>query len=120
MAIPHFGHVELIQQCLTYGEYADIHLSGAEKNNDFDLRVLMLKHLCRIKNVDLSRVRFYNSPTVVEAMTFSVDIAPFHEVAGEARGKRRVNNNCLDSGVSVRTQQRDCFFAIRRAVVRTI
>lgn len=81
MAIPHFGHVELIQQCLTYGEYADIHLSGAEKNNDFDLRVLMLKHLCRIRNVDLSRVRFYNSPTVVEAMTFSVDIAPFHEVA---------------------------------------
>ena len=80
-AIPHTGHVELIQQCLAHGEYADIHLSGAEKNNDFDLRVLMLKHLCRIKNVDLSRVRFYNSPTVVEAMTFSVDIAPFNEVA---------------------------------------
>ena len=80
-AIPHFGHVELIQQCLVYGEYADIHLSGAEKNNDFDLRVLMLKHLCRVKNVDLSRVRFYNSPTVGEAMYFSVDIAPFNEVA---------------------------------------
>jgi hypothetical protein len=81
MALPHFGHVELIQQCLAYGEYADIHLSGAEKNNDFDLRVVMLKHLCRLKNVDLSRVNFYNSPTVVEAMTFSVDLAPHNEVA---------------------------------------
>ena len=81
MALPHFGHIELIQQCLAHGEYADIHLSGAEKNNDFDLRVLMLRHLCRLKNVDLTRVKFYNSPTVVEAMTFSVDIAPYNEVA---------------------------------------
>jgi hypothetical protein len=79
MALPHFGHVELIAQCLAYGEYADIHLSGQEKNNDFDLRVLMLKHLCRLKNVDLSRVKFYNSPTVTEAMTFSVDMAPYNE-----------------------------------------
>ena len=81
MALPHFGHIKLIQQCLAHGEYADIHLSGAEKNNDFDLRVLMLRHLCRLKNVDLTRVKFYNSPTVVEAMTFSVDIAPYNEVA---------------------------------------
>lgn len=81
MALPHFGHIELIQQCLAHGEYADIHLSGAEKNNDFDLRVLMLKHLCRLKNVDLKRVKFYNSPTVIEAMTFSVDLAPYNEVA---------------------------------------
>jgi hypothetical protein len=81
MALPHFGHIELIQQCLAHGEYADVHLSGAEKNNDFDLRVLMLKHLCRLKGVDLRRVKFYNSPTVVEAMTFSVDLAPYNEVA---------------------------------------
>ena len=80
-ALPHFGHIELIQQCLAHGEYADIHLSGAEKNNDFDLRVLMLKHLCRMRGVDLRRVKFYNSPTVVEAMTFSVDLAPYNEVA---------------------------------------
>ena len=81
MAIPHFGHVELIQQCLAHGEYADIHLSDHEKNNDIELRILMLKHLCRIRNVDLSRVRFYNSPTVTEAMTFSIDLAPYNEVA---------------------------------------
>jgi hypothetical protein len=29
--------------------------------------------------MDLGRVRFYQSPTVIEAMTFSVDMAPFHE-----------------------------------------
>ncbi len=79
MALPHHGHVELIQQMLNHGEYADVHLSGHEKNNDWDLRVLMLKYLCRIKGVDLSRVNFYNSPTVTEAMTFSVDMAPYNE-----------------------------------------
>ena len=80
-AIPHSGHVELIAQCLAHGEYADIHLSGHEKNNDYDLRVLLLKHLCRNANVDLRRVRFYNSPTVTEAMSFSVDMAPYNEAA---------------------------------------
>jgi hypothetical protein len=79
MALPHFGHVELIQQMLNHGEYADVHLSGHEKNNDWDLRVLLLKYLCRLKGVDLSRVKFYNSPTVTEAMTFSVDMAPYNE-----------------------------------------
>ena len=64
---------------LNYAEHADVHLSGHDKNNDFDLRVVMLKHLCRLRGVDLTRVSFYNSPTVVEAMTFSVDIAEFNE-----------------------------------------
>jgi len=79
MALPHFGHVELVQQMLNYAEHVDVHLSGHDKNNDFDLRVVMLKHLCRLRGVDLTRVSFYNSPTVVEAMTFSVDIAEFNE-----------------------------------------
>jgi len=77
--IPHQGHVELIQQMLDWGEYADVHLSGSNKNTDYDIRVLMLRHMCRESKVDLQRVRFYNSPTVVEAMTFSVDMAPFNE-----------------------------------------
>jgi nicotinamide mononucleotide adenylyltransferase len=77
--IPHHGHVELIKQMLAFADYADVHISGAENNNDFDLRVLMLRHLCRVAKVNLKRVRFFNSPTVVEAMTFSVDMAPFNE-----------------------------------------
>jgi len=78
--IPHSGHVELVQQMLHCAEYADVHLSGSDRNTDFDIRLLLFKHLCRISNVDLSRVRFYNSPSVGEAMTFSVSSAPFHEV----------------------------------------
>lgn len=77
--IPHAGHCELISQMLNYAEVADVHLSGHDKNNDYDLRVVMLKHLCRLRNIDLKRVNFYNSPTVVEAMTFSVDAADFNE-----------------------------------------
>ena len=72
-ALPHFGHVELIEQILSNAHYADIHLSGHEKNNDWDIRVLLLKHLCRLKEIDLTRVNFYNSPTVSEAMAFSLD-----------------------------------------------
>ena len=79
MALPHFGHIELIQQMLNYAEVADVHLSGHEKNNDFELRVVFLKHLCRLRNIPLQRVNFYNSPTAGEAMTFSVDIADFNE-----------------------------------------
>jgi hypothetical protein len=74
-ALPHFGHVELIEQILSHAERADVHLSGHEKNNDWDIRVLLLKHLCRLKEVDLTRVNFYNSPTVGEAMAFSLDTA---------------------------------------------
>jgi hypothetical protein len=77
--IPHHGHVELIQQMLHYAECADVHVSGSVSNNDYDLRVLLLRHLCRAANVDLTRVRFYQSPTVIEAMTFSVDMAPYNE-----------------------------------------
>ena len=72
-ALPHFGHVELIEQILDNAHYADVHLSGHEKNNDWDIRVVLLKHLCRLHQIDLTRVNFYNSRTVSEAMAFSLD-----------------------------------------------
>ena len=78
--IPHSGHVELVQQMLNCAEYADVHLSGSDRNTDYDIRLLLFRHMCRMAGVDLSRVRFYNSLSVTEAMTFSVDIAPFNEV----------------------------------------
>ena len=80
MNIPHSGHVELIQQMLYCAEYADVHLSGSDKTTDYDVRLLLFKHICRMAGVDPSRVRFYNSLSVTEAMTFSVDMAPFNEV----------------------------------------
>lgn len=80
MALPHFGHVELIQKGLDHGNYVDVHLSQHHQNNDYDIRVLLLKRLCAIKELDMTKVRFYHSPTIGEAMTFSIDMAPFKEV----------------------------------------
>jgi len=77
--IIHPGHIQLVQQCLNYGEYADVHLSGATKNNDFDLRVLMLRHMCKEAGVDLSRVKFLRSKNISEAMKVSVGNAPYNE-----------------------------------------
>ena len=78
--IPHTGHVQLIKQMLAHAEYADVHISGSSKNNEFEMRELLFRVLLRNAGVDLKRVRFYESPTIGEAMTFSVDMAPFNEV----------------------------------------
>lgn len=78
--IPHTGHVELVEQMLAHADYADVHISGGGKNNEHDLRELLFKVLLRNRNVDLSRVRFYSTPNVNEALEFSVKHAPFNEV----------------------------------------
>ncbi len=79
-ALPHTGHISLIQQCLAHAETVDVHISAHEKNNDGDLRILLLRVMLRNRGVDLQRVNFYQSPTIGEAMTFSIDMAPFNEV----------------------------------------
>jgi nicotinic acid mononucleotide adenylyltransferase len=78
--LPHTGHCSLIQQCLAHAETVDVHISAHEKNNDGDLRILLLRVMLRNRGVDLQRVNFYQSPTIGEAMTFSIDMAPFNEV----------------------------------------
>lgn len=78
-ALPHTGHVELILQMLNHAEYADVHLSGHPKNNDYDLRVLLLRHLCREANVDLRRVNFLKSCNPFDAVKETVDTAEFNE-----------------------------------------
>lgn len=80
MRLPHTGHCELIEQCLANAEYADVHLSAHEKNNSFEMRVLLLKVMLRKRNVDLSRVRFFQSKNVNEALQQSIADAPFNEV----------------------------------------
>jgi len=77
--IGHDGHATLIDQMLCRAEHADVHLSGAEKNGDYDLRVLLLRHLCRNAGIPLERVSFYKSPTITEAMARSVSDAPYNE-----------------------------------------
>ena len=78
--LPHTGHCELIEQMLAHAEYADVHISGGGKNNEYEMRELLLKVLLRNRNVDVSRVRFYQTANVNEALEFSVKNAPFNEV----------------------------------------
>ncbi len=56
--IGHPGHVELIEKLLSYGSTARVYVSLGGRNNDWDLRVLLLRTLCRQASIDLSRVSF--------------------------------------------------------------
>ena len=76
----HTGHVELVEQMLAHADYADVHISAGGKNTEYEMRELLFKVLLRNRNVDLSRVRFYCTPNVNEALEFSTKHAPFNEV----------------------------------------
>jgi nicotinic acid mononucleotide adenylyltransferase len=76
----HTGHCELVEQMLAHADYADVHISGSGKNNEYEMRELLFKVLLRNRGVDLSRVRFYQTSNVNEALTFSVKHAPYNEV----------------------------------------
>ena len=78
--LPHTGHCELIEQMLAHAEYADVHISCNGKNNTFEMRELLLRVMLRKRGVDLNRVRFYATPNVNEALSFSIKHAPFNEV----------------------------------------
>ena len=78
--LPHSGHCELIEQMLDNAEYADVHISGNAKNNPHEMRELLLRVMLRNRGVDLSRVHFYSTPNVTEALEFSIKNAPFKEV----------------------------------------
>jgi nicotinic acid mononucleotide adenylyltransferase len=78
--LPHTGHCELIEQMLAHAEYADVHISGSAKNNEFEMRELLLRVMLRNRGVDLERVNFYQAPNVNSALEFSVKHAPFNEV----------------------------------------
>lgn len=79
--IGHNGHIQLIQMMLEYGEIANVCVSSGGKNNDWDLRVLLLKHLCREQGVPLKRVNFIKCANAFEAVELAVNTAEFNEVA---------------------------------------
>jgi cytidyltransferase-like protein len=78
--IPHKGHIELIQQMLSHGEVAHVHVSTGSKNNSWNVRVMMLRQMCAYGGVDLSRVKFINSLNPHDALTESIVKAEFNEV----------------------------------------
>mgnify|MGYP006276887515 CR=1 FL=1 len=77
--IPHSGHVQLIEMMLEYGDEAHVYVSGGVSNNDWDLRVLMLSHLCRKANVNLDRVNFLKANNPFEAVNSAIEASPWQE-----------------------------------------
>lgn len=70
--IAHSGHVELIQRMLRYAEVAYVGVSAGALNNDWDLRVLLLRVLCRSANVNLSRVCFIKSTSPFDVVQHAI------------------------------------------------
>ena len=79
MNISHNGHVQLIKMMLNYAEVADVYVSTGSANNDWDLRVLLLRHLCRNAEIDLKRVNFLKSNSPFDAVQETVNAAEFNE-----------------------------------------
>jgi hypothetical protein len=79
--IPHSGHVELVQMMLKYGEVANFCVSTGKNNNDWDLRVQLLRHLCRLSDINLRRVNFFKCVSPFEAVDWAIRNAVYDEVA---------------------------------------
>jgi hypothetical protein len=79
MNIGHSGHVQLIKMMLHYAEVANVYVSSGSSNNDWDLRVLLLRHLCREANIDLRRVNFLKSSNPFDAVQETVDATEYNE-----------------------------------------
>jgi hypothetical protein len=71
--IPHYGHVELVQKMLEQAVVANVYLSSGRKNTDWNLRVLMLRHLLREEGVDLSRVNILKANNPFDAVESVMD-----------------------------------------------
>lgn len=79
--IAHSGHVELIEKMLAHGEEAHVYVSDGAANNDWDLRVLLLTHLCREAKLDMNRVYFCKAKSPFEAVANAVESSPWREAA---------------------------------------
>jgi nicotinamide mononucleotide adenylyltransferase len=79
MNIGHSGHAQLIKMMLNYAEVANVYISTGSANNDWDLRVLLLRHLCREADIDLQRVKFVKSNNPFDAVQETVGAAEFNE-----------------------------------------
>lgn len=77
--IPHSGHVELVKLMLDYAECAHVVVSDGRANNDWDLRTLLFKHLCREAGVDLSRVNFWKASSPFDSVSNAVEVSKWKE-----------------------------------------
>jgi hypothetical protein len=58
---------------LHYGEEADVFVSAGRDNNEWDLRVLLLRSLCRQEGVPLNRVNFLKAKGPFKALRSSIE-----------------------------------------------
>lgn len=79
--IAHSGHVQLIAMMLEHGDEAHVYVSDGAKNNDWDLRVLLLTHLCREAKLDMNRVYFNKAKSPFEAVSKAVESSYWKEAA---------------------------------------
>lgn len=79
--IAHSGHVQLIAMMLEHGEEAHVYVSEGVSNNDWDLRVLLLTHLCREAKLDMNRVYFNKTKSPYEAVSKAVESSYWEEAA---------------------------------------
>lgn len=77
--LPHSGHVELIAMMLAYSDRAHVYISGGAANNNWDLRALLLSHLCRKAGLDMKRVEFVKANNPYKAVYNTVQYAPYNE-----------------------------------------
>ena len=71
--IGHSGHVELIEKLLIHGDIAKVYVSSGGKNNDWNLRVLLLRTLCRQAGLDLNRVSFLKAINPFKALSETLE-----------------------------------------------
>ena len=77
--IPHSGHIELIQMMLDYGNEAFVYVSDGASNNDWELRVHMLRQMCISADVDVRRVNFRKATNPFEALNEAIRCSRWHE-----------------------------------------
>jgi nicotinamide mononucleotide adenylyltransferase len=77
--IGHGGHLELIRLMLARAEQAYVYVSTGRENNDWDLRVLLLSHLCREAGLDLGRVNFVKAGNPFQAVEGALNESPWEE-----------------------------------------
>jgi nicotinamide mononucleotide adenylyltransferase len=77
--IGHDGHVQLIQMMLEHGDEAHVYVSDGSANNDWDLRVLLLTHLCREAKINLDRVYFLKASNPFDAVNAAIESSPWQE-----------------------------------------
>jgi nicotinamide mononucleotide adenylyltransferase len=71
--IPTPGHARVVKRLLEKSDEAQVIMSGAKTNVDWNLRNLMFRRVLRQEGVDVSKVKFVHAPNTYEALKSIVE-----------------------------------------------